>query len=330
MIKRFALMLSSVLFSLLIVLLLEGATRILKPEINFQDTERSLLREHAFGDTYGWKPNSTGISFGKQVYIDEHGFRKMASPVGDKDSWLILGDSVTFGVGVETEDTYAQLLQNSLPDVHLWNTSVIGYDVRNYRDVLYNLTSEKQNVPRLKRVLLFFCLNDVDLGQSLEKYLDTQPGRAGFSETLLSFLRRHSKLYMLAKNTVSDRSKFYFTHDYQLYEDDGESFSESMKIVEDMNDYLRSRNVEFTIIILPYEYQLRMKTQQNLLPQKRLDAYFAEKGIPYIDAYDYFARAGGDEKEDFLYADFCHLSKKGHKLVFDLLKERLKAVTSDR
>lgn len=323
MIKRIALLFSSVLFSLSIVLLLEAATRVLKPEINFQDTERSLLREKAFGETYGWKPNSSGVSFGKRVYIDEYGFRKMASPESYRDSWLILGDSVTFGVGVETKDTYAQLLQDNLPETRVWNTAVIGYNARNYRDVLYQMLSEKQSVPNLKRVLLFFCLNDIDLGQAMEKDLDNKPGQSGFSERLLSFLRRNSKFYMLAKNIVSDRSKFYFTHDYQLYTGQGSNFTETMNILDAMNSYLHNLKIDFTVVILPYEYQLRKKEDQNLLPQKRLSAFFEEKKISYIDAYDYFVRQGGDEKDDYLYADFGHFSKQGHSVIFNLLKERL-------
>jgi lysophospholipase L1-like esterase len=323
MIKRFALLISSVIFSMVLVLLLEAGTRIISPEINFQDTERGLLREMAFGNTYGWKPKAEGVCFGKRVYIDEFGFRKLASPQDSKDSWLILGDSVTFGVGVETKDTYAQLLQDDHPQTRIWNTAVIGYDARNYRDVFYRLMAGEQGLKNLKRVLLFFCLNDVDLDEEMGKALGSRPNRSQVTESLLSFLRRNSKLYILAKNIFSDRSKFYFTQDYQLYKDKSDSFSETMSILSEMDAYSRDRNIEFSVVILPYEYQLRARNEQNLLPQKRLTAYLSEKGISYIDAYDYFAREEGDVKEDYLYADFGHFSMKGHRVVFNLLKERL-------
>lgn len=328
MIKRFVLLLASVIFPLTLLLLLEAGARALKPEINYQDTERTLLRENAFGASYGWKPDASGICFGKRVYTDVYGFRKMASPESYKDSWLILGDSVTFGVGVETKDTFAQMLQDNLPETRVWNTAVIGYNARNYSDVLKHLTTEGQSIPKLKRVLLFFCLNDIDLGEALEKALDNQDAQDGFSERFLSFLRRNSKFYILMKNTVSDRSKYYFTRDYQLYTDKGENLSETLAILDEMRVYLGSRSIDFTVVILPYEYQLRTKEEQNLLPQKRLTTFFDEKGISYIDAYDFFARAGGDEKENYLYADFGHLSPKGHGVIFNLLKERLNVSAS--
>src|SRR5215813_6242728 len=162
-IKRIALLTSSTFLCLLILLLLEAGTRIFRPEIGFQDTERSLENRRAFGNSWGWVPNASGVCFGKQITIDEFGFRKMKVPENYASSWLILGDSVTFGVGVDTEDTYIQLLQNALPGVRLWNTAVLGYDFNNYKDVLHHWLVEDQSIPNINKVVLFICLNDLDL-----------------------------------------------------------------------------------------------------------------------------------------------------------------------
>lgn len=324
-VKRIVLLLFSILFCLVILLLLEGGTRVLLPEINFQDSDRALLRQRAYGDSYGWEPNATGICFGKQVAIDEFGFRKLNAPQNYNSSWLVLGDSVAFGVGVDAQDTFVQLLQNNLPTIRVWNTAVIGYDMRNYKDTLNHFTIDTNVIPRPQRVLLFVCLNDIDLQSTFDKDLSVTPFKSGYLESLLSFLRRRSKFYMFVKNVVFDRSRAYFLHDLQLYQKRGPELSESLTIINDMNTSLRDRNIEFTVVILPYEYQLRKKEDQNLLPQQALSAYFKEKGISYIDAYEYFERAPGDKQQYFLYGDFAHFSKKGHQVVADLLKERVKA-----
>ncbi|HEX8776436.1 MAG TPA: SGNH/GDSL hydrolase family protein [Pyrinomonadaceae bacterium] len=322
-IKKLSLLLASLVFCALVILLLEAVTRILWPEINAQDTEQSLLRPKAFGDSYGWQPRATGTSFGKTVFIDEFGFRKLSVPEHYTESWIILGDSVTFGVGVETEETFVQLLQNTLPRTKLWNTAVIGYNIRNYRDALYHLTSDGQNVPNLRRVLLFLCLNDIDLNDRIEQARNKSALNYRYVLNALSFMRRHSKFYMLMKGALTDRSKFYFLNDYQLYQERGESLTRSMELLNEVNTFLRFRNIALTVVILPYEYQLRTKEARYLVPQKLLAAYFKEMGISYHDAYGYFERSEGDEKENFLYADFGHLSKKGHRIVFNLLRERL-------
>lgn len=323
-VKRTLLLSFSLVLFVITLLLLEAGTRILKPQISFQDTERSLLREKAFGETNGWVPNASGICFGKTVFTDDFGFRKMSSPEKYDASWLILGDSVTFGVGVETKDTYVQLLQNNFPTVKLWNTAVIGYDLRNYRDVLYHLVKERQAIPNLRKVILFFCLNDVVLSYNLNKGADEGIERSQYIEPVLSFLRRNSKFYILMKNTVSDRSLYYFQRDYQHYKDASEDFAASMKILDEINGFLRERNINLSVVILPYEYQLRKKEEQYLLPQKLITAFLKEKGISYTDAYESFVQVGDNVGENFLYADFTHLSTKGHQVIFNLLKERLK------
>ena len=323
-VKRILLLLSSILLCLVILLVLEAGTRILMPGINFQDSDRALLRKNAYGNSYGWEPNATGTSFGKKVTIDEYGFRKLTSPQKYDSSWLILGDSVTFGVGVETQDTFVQLLQNSLPTIRLWNSAVIGYDMKSYRDTLNHFTVETAIIPRPQRVLLFTCLNDIDLQGSFDQDLSIKPFKVSYVESLLSFLRRRSKFYMVVKHVAFDRSRAYFLHDLQLYQRAVPEMAEALSILNEMNTSLRERNIEFMVVILPYEYQLRKKEDQYLLPQKILTAYFKEKGIPYIDAYEYFERAEGDTKQYFLYGDFAHFSEKGHQMVYQMLRERLK------
>lgn len=323
--KRIISSLSSTVLCALMLLLLEAGTRIFRPEINFQETEKRLLRNKVFGDTVGLVPNASGISFGVPISIDELGFRRVVAPENYSSSWLILGDSVTFGVGVKDEHTYIQLLQNSLPTVKLWNTAVLGYNLKNYKDVLHHLTVEKQAIPNLKKVLLFYCLNDVDLQSTFGNNPNISPYTSDYAEKVISFLRRNSKFYAVMKNAVSDRSKVYFDHDYQIYKSADGSFTEAINIIDEMDAHLRNRNIDFEIVILPYEYQLRTKEEQFLLPQKLLTAHFKEKKIPHIDIYPDLERAGGDQKKNYLYADFCHFSREGNQLVANILKGHFQA-----
>ncbi|MCI0660655.1 MAG: hypothetical protein L0220_06235, partial [Acidobacteria bacterium] len=208
--KRIALLILSTTLCLMMLLLLEAGTRFFRPEIGFQDTEKSLQNRRAFGNTWAWVPNASGICFGKRVVIDEFGFRKTTAPENYTSSWLVLGDSVTFGVGVDTEDTYIQLLQDSLPKVKLWNTAVLGYDFRNYKDVLHHWLIENQSIPNIKKVLMFICLNDIDINSTADENPRIQPVSSNHIEKVISFFRRNSKFYILLKNAVSDRSKVYF------------------------------------------------------------------------------------------------------------------------
>ena len=70
----------TIVFSILFLFFLEIFVRVLLPNINFQDTERSLFKKGAMGNNVGWNTNGKGVSFEKKVNIDSDGFRKMNSP----------------------------------------------------------------------------------------------------------------------------------------------------------------------------------------------------------------------------------------------------------
>ena len=311
------------IITLLLLLTLEAAVRVLRPGINFQGLESKLLRRGpSVPGKHAFVPNSEGVCFGKRVLIDEAGCRKLDGPETYAATWLILGDSVAFGVGVETPDTYAQLLQNEFPSVKVRNTSVPGYSLKDYRDVLNHHLAAAESATggdRIENVLLFFCLNDVDMGGQA-----WQPNQARTrTEGVLSFLRRNSKLYLFVKSVAADRSKSFFTYDYQLYEKGGPRLAETLNLFGEMADALRRRNVNLLVVLQPYEYQVRTREPAHLLPQRTVAAFLEAKGISYLDAYEDFVRAGADSDEYYLYADHAHFSERGHRVVFDAVMRRL-------
>jgi lysophospholipase L1-like esterase len=311
--KKVALIIGSLTFCILVLFLFEIGIRLFKPEINNQDTELSLFRENAFGNSVGWKPNSSGISFGKQVLIDEYGFRKISSPAKYNSSWLIMGDSVTFGVGVDTQDLFVEKLQKNVPTVKLWNTSVVGYSLNNYKDVLNHFLATRQDI---QKVIMFFTLNDI------YGYLNVNPVQYGYWKRISFYLKQNSKFYMLSKNLLFDRSRTYFLHDFNLYNQSNPKFRKSMDIIDDMSSILKQKEIDFIVVLLPYEYQIRMKRDDYLKPQKLVIDELERKNIPYIDAYDYLKKAVNDSRELYLYADAMHFSRIGHEAVFNLLMSK--------
>ena len=313
MIKKLVLFLSTIVCSLLILFLLEVGVRFFFPRINHQDTQLSLFQNSTIGDSVGWKPNAKGTSFGEIILIDSDGFRKMNSPRQFHESWLILGDSVTFGVGVKTEETFVQLLQDKLPSKKLWNTAVVGYSLFNYKEVFDYFLKEREDI---EKILLFFCINDI------YKNLKLKPSYQTINEKLLSFLRRHSKFYMLLKNMFFDRSKTYALHDIGLYYEGSEQLQQAVDIIHEMDKESRQRGIGFLVVILPYEYQLRSKGE-HLRPQKILYRLLSERQVSVIDAYDFFASEEQDSKKYYLYADPMHFSNHGHRVIFELTAEVL-------
>ena len=81
-------------------------------------------------------PNKEGEMFGAYVKINSLGFRGKEYNL-DKHSntfrILVLGDSVTFGIGVNNNDLYTEKLEemlnnNSKTNYEVWNLGIIGYN----------------------------------------------------------------------------------------------------------------------------------------------------------------------------------------------------------
>ena len=298
----------------ILLVLIELGVRIVRPDVNAQDTDRTLFRAKAFGNSVGWVPNARGLSFGVEAAIDELGFRRIKHPEHFSDTWLFLGDSVTFGVGVTDDQAFPQLVQNHLPAVRVWNSAITGYSTPNYRDVVTHTIDTGQH---LSRVILCYTLNDA-YGN-----LDLTPKDSGLVDVTFGFLRRHSRLYVLFKDLAADRSKAYFMYDYAMYAEDRPEWLQAMATISDIAEALKARGIPLDVVLLPYEYQLRMDDTRLLQPQRMVKQALEAKKINVIDLYADFGSKGRSSRDFFLFGDPMHLSVLGHQVVADALVSRL-------
>jgi lysophospholipase L1-like esterase len=88
------------------------------------------------------------------------GFRERDFPPPDpaRPRVLVLGDSVTFGKGVEVGDRYSDLLQRAWPDREVLNLGIQGCTTRCMADVL-----ERHLGPATALVVVQASMNDLDL-----------------------------------------------------------------------------------------------------------------------------------------------------------------------
>ncbi len=299
----------TILSSLLLILAIEIAVRVFYPKINLQGNQKSMFVENRFHNTVGLKPNSKGIFFGEEIHTDKHGFRKINSPEQYGKSWLFLGDSVTFGVGIEADRIFPQLIQNELERTKIWNSAVVGYSTQDYLNVTSALVPSHDDI---EKVVLFFCLNDVYGNLSVNSAVSKK-------EVVLSFLRSNSKLYLLLKNTFFDRSKTYASHDIGLYQNPGPEIEQKLKNIVRIKAIADKSKIEFLVAILPYEYQLRVGGLTG--PQNFLSGFFAKNNIDFLDMYEDFSMF--DSKDYFLYGDPMHFSRLGHEVVARKMVEEL-------
>jgi hypothetical protein len=149
-------------------------------DISYQGNSRELFIANAWGDSMGNRRRGHGVSFGAEVWTDENGFRvdPTVSEKPGRPAVLILGDSVAFGVGVPEAHTFAGLLRRTLAGHRIYNSSVIGYALPDYRNVVERFVSAHAEVAT---AVLVFSLNDVshqsasDIRAFLNENDDHQP-----------------------------------------------------------------------------------------------------------------------------------------------------------
>ena len=326
-------LLANVVGVALLLALLEGGVRVVRPDIGPAGAEASLLQSRAFADrlgtSTGLRPGATGVANGERVAVDDQGFhvyagnaaRPASGPgsAGSAGVWLWLGDSVAFGIGVPADSTLAGRLALAQDTARVLNPSVIGWGTADYRR---RLDAALAGGLRPDRVTLVWCLNDADPARP------SQRGDVSRVESArrngISWLNRHSRLYRLAKGVALDRPARYFAHDRRLYArlgapqrsaeagGPGLGIDRALSDLWAIRDTLAARGVPLEVVVVPYEPQLR--PGGDSAPQRLLAARLRQRGIAALDLLVAFRAYGGDPADLYLWSDGIHLSAEGHRL----------------
>ena len=121
-------MVASLLAILGVVTVLEAAVRIADPQLMVR--HRGMQRYHP---RLGWenRPGGHSVAGGVKVSVDEHGRRFVGAAPGlshgSPTPLILLGDSVTFGLGVSDDETFAASLSQGSAPYHVTNLAVPGY-----------------------------------------------------------------------------------------------------------------------------------------------------------------------------------------------------------
>ncbi len=309
------------LYNILVVIILliisEFTIRIFATRIQPQGTSENLIIEDEYYNSTGLTPNSEGLSNGKIVTVDKYGCRKNNSPVDtSKNSWLFLGDSVTMGIGVDNDSTFSAIVQNKVSNINILNPSTIGWSVYDYKNVLRYFINEKHNNLKIKKVFLLYCLNDL-YNSEVGKEMPGGSAREFFGD-FLRYFRLNSRLYIFLKNLFSDRAKAYFEYDKQFYNSTNPEFNKALNIIEGIDSFCIKNKINFIVIILPYEYQLRRGDKVDQ-PQQLLIDDLEAKSIKTYNMLNLFTKIPKNKKLLYLYADGIHFSNRGHRLAADFI-----------
>jgi lysophospholipase L1-like esterase len=307
--KYFFYLFYNLIIVVVFLLLFELFIRLFIPEIQLAGTSKNILTGSLYSSSRGLKENTTGISNGIKKSTNEyHSWKYSGVKSKSKNKILFLGDSVTMGIGVENDSTFAGILNNHF---NIINPSVIGYSSHDYVNVFNAFISDNKYDLNYDAVYLFWTLNDVYADSFIQELPAFTPDDKIYR--FINFLRHNSKAYLFLKNLISDRSEVYYNFDSKFYSEENELLEKSIENLIYISDKCKEMKIDFFIFLLPYEYQVRNYENESVQkPQETLSESLSLSGIKTIDCITAFKNEFTESHGFYLYGDGIHFSGKGH------------------
>jgi lysophospholipase L1-like esterase len=243
---------------------------------------------------------------------------------------LLLGDSVTFGLGVPQDQIYSAVLQRELDASRQRCCEVVNQAVFAYHSGHELSTLREDGLPHRPRlVVVQFFMNDLaqpaaaarpaaapppTLGQRLaaarNRYLNRSAAwrrlRQGVTRTSYALL--HDVRRTRFPETLNDAEPVH-----KLAYLEGQPEDEAIPALASilaMRDVAAARGARFLLLVTPDETQLFTARYDGI--NRRLASFCARSGVEMLDTLPLLRSAPRRER---LFLDGVHLSPEGHQLV---------------
>jgi lysophospholipase L1-like esterase len=278
---------------------------------------------------------------GGPLATNELGFRDTHFNRAADKKILLLGDSVSWGDGVEdVRQIYPYLLEQGLNQAgketyEVINSAVPGYST--FQQLRYLQLKGMDLNPDM--IILQFCLNDVvERYASLAAYggdnvflgIDTRHAIQGLYGWFIRNSRSFEALIRFLQRLARDRQEYdvdKMTTD-RLSPELIEAWNLTLSEIEGIRDIALTNNIPFLVVIAPYRFQLDRPLNGNQ-PQERLLEYVHQHNIHIVDLLPSFVSFRRHNKNVPLFHDTNHFSTHGHALAAEILLKPVLGVMVD-
>jgi GDSL-like Lipase/Acylhydrolase family len=272
-------------------------------------------RHYQYEPELGWSPtpNISVVDAGpRQIRISHNriGLRDIEHRPGSKPTILVVGDSFVYGVLVQAEERFTDLLRDQLPDHAVVNAGVSGYGT----DQEYLMLRRMWDYAKPQLVVVMFCtLNDRRDNtnniryDTFKPYFEVLPdGTARFAGTPVPKSKSiHYQESWLAERVLLVRLAIAVY--VELTSPRASVPDPTERLVGLMRDFVESNGAKFIVGLQGHDEQL--------------EAYLREQRIPFVaidDAPDFMSQPKYELKD-------LHWSPEGHAVV----ASRLRALIAD-
>jgi lysophospholipase L1-like esterase len=244
-----AALISFLIFIIIVLVFMQIYTRI----FIYYDVEMSRyaveVKQRADNPNIGHvhRPGAEAYLMGVDVSINSDGLRDNEYPVERTNKYRIavLGDSLTFGWGVEKELTYEVQLEEMLSESR--PTEMINFGHGNYNTVQQlNLFKEKGLKYNPDKVVLFWFINDAEVTPVRSKWLWVSRLRS------VTFLWSRVRGLLSRGSSGQTFESFYS----DLYEDDQPGFIAMKEAFLELRGITEELSIELKVVMIPELHNL--------------------------------------------------------------------------
>lgn len=293
--------------TLLFAGLVEGLARFIEPPpVQKEEYLWDWSERFKDGDFYtlekgdGYPPN-------EETNVD--GLRDVTRPVESREGLrriAILGDSVTYGHGVEATEAFPQVLERKLRgmarDVDVFNIGLPGWSTRQER-MAYQRIARKY---RPDVVVLAVCLNDLaELQINLTKPPAFLLGLFKRSATVRLALGASKREIGAVEDLFTDRDSPRVQNAFRLFFDE----------VRALKADVLGDGAMFHLVVFPFRFQVEPQAPPPSV-QKQMADFAAAESIPFLD---FLPEALATPAPADLFIDYDHFNRAGNQKVAEWL-----------
>ena len=258
-----------------------------------------------------YPPGSNVVTHGHAGRINNLGFRGTEQPIQKVPNTfriLVLGDSLTFGQGVEESEMYTSVLKKALvaklgPAIEVINTGVMGYSAVDEM----NLLNQIGELLKPDLILIGFYENDVKHGAQVKKE-DRDRWAIPFPESAKEALISRSKLvrfvsvkYDQALLMAGIRSDHEASIE-RAYDENSEDWKQFVAAYRKIYEWTKTHHIPPPLVGLllssPYFdpelndfIHMTPKVEAHVRHMKQVQGFLVGMGIPTVDYLPLFQRS---------------------------------------
>lgn len=277
------------------------------------------------------------------VVTNEAGFRD--DPIGPKKGKrvLLLGDSFTFGYGVDRPYLFADLLEKEL-NVEILNAASGGFDL--VHQVQWMKYYGSQYAPDLV-VYMLYLGNDLvgnwkwenDFGNIKASHRPTVRSHRDIKLlTLLKILRHRLMFYIPQSRKWRLPEEYLALMANDLSPEALKDYESSKTLLAELAEEVKKTGAPFVVVLVPYKTLVQTSDQEELKnkisdfhirydldrPGKEITGWLEIKNVAILDLTSGLRQISKNETAALFYLKDGHLTRDGHEVVSTLMADTLR------